>query len=66
MDTQTHVWTIPPERMKMKREHRVPPCRRALDILDAARTLDDRDNLRERRTVPMGALLPPSSESLRS
>ena len=27
--------------MKAKREHRVPPCRRALEILDAARALGD-------------------------
>ena len=40
MDTEAHVWTVPATRMKMKREHRVPLCRRALDILDAARTLD--------------------------
>ena len=40
MDTTDHVWTIPAARMKMKREHRVPLCRRSLDILDAARTLD--------------------------
>ena len=44
IDTEAHVWTIPPERMKMKREHRVPLCRRALDILDAARTLDGGGN----------------------
>ena len=44
IDTEAHVWTIPPERMKMKREHRVPLCRRALDILDAARTLDGGSN----------------------
>ena len=36
------VWTIPPTRMKAKREHRgVPLCRRAVEILDAARTLGD-------------------------
>ncbi len=39
MDTEAHVWIVPATRMKMKREHRVPLCRRALDILDAARTL---------------------------
>ena len=39
IDTEAHVWTIPPTRMKMKREHRVPLSRRALDILGAARTL---------------------------
>ncbi len=40
IDTEAHVWTIPAARMKMKREHRVPLSRRALDILDEARTLD--------------------------
>ena len=44
LDTQAHVWTIPPARMKMKHERRVPLFRRALDILDAARTLDGGDN----------------------
>ncbi len=39
MDTAAHVWTVPATRMKANREHRVPLCRRALDILDAARTL---------------------------
>ncbi len=41
MDTEAHVWTVPATRMKANREHRVPVCRRALDILDAARTLGD-------------------------
>ena len=39
MDTADHVWTIPATRMKMKRDHRVPLCGRALAILAAARTL---------------------------
>ena len=34
------VWTIPATRMKAKREHRVPLCCRAVEILDAARMLD--------------------------
>ena len=41
MDTKAHVWTVPPTRMKMTREHRVPLCRRALDLLGAARSLGD-------------------------
>ena len=41
MDTEAHVWTVPPTRMKMTREHRVPLCRRSMDILDAARTLGE-------------------------
>ncbi|MCY4598597.1 MAG: integrase arm-type DNA-binding domain-containing protein [Acidobacteria bacterium] len=34
-------WTIPAKRMKSRREHRVPLCRRAMEILDAARELGD-------------------------
>ena len=40
-DTKAHVWTIPATRMKAKREHRVPLCRRAVEVLDEARTLGD-------------------------
>ena len=39
IDTAGSVWTISAARMKAKREHRVPLCGRALEILDAARTL---------------------------
>ena len=39
IDAAGRVWTISAERMKAKREHRVPLCRRAVEILDAARTL---------------------------
>ena len=35
------VWTIPAERMKMNREHRVPLSLRAVEVLDAARSLAD-------------------------
>ena len=38
IDTTAHVWTIPAARMKANREHRVPLCGRATEILDAART----------------------------
>ena len=41
MDTTDHVWTVPAARMKANREHRVPLCRRAVEILDASRTLGD-------------------------
>ena len=41
IDTASAVWTVPAARMKAKREHRVPRCGRALEILDAARTLGD-------------------------
>ena len=33
------VWTVPARRTKANREHRVPLCGRALEILDEARTL---------------------------
>ena len=39
IDTAGAVWTIPAERMKAAREHRVPLSPRALDILDEARQL---------------------------
>ena len=40
IDRNAGVWTIPATRMKAKREHRVPLCRRAVEILDAARMLN--------------------------
>ena len=41
IDTAGRLWTIAATRMKMKRGHGVPLCRRATEILDAARTLAD-------------------------
>ncbi len=41
MDVAGRVWTISAERMKAKREHRVPLCGRAVEVLDAARALGD-------------------------
>ena len=41
IDLTAGVWTIPATRMKAKREHRVPLCGRAVEILEAARTLGD-------------------------
>ncbi len=43
MDVAGRVWTISAERMKAKREHRVPLGGRSVEILDAARTLGDGD-----------------------
>ena len=37
MDTAGRVWTLSATRMKMKRDHRVPLCGRAIEILRAAR-----------------------------
>ena len=45
IDTAGAVWTVPAARMKAKREHRVPLCGRALEVLDAARTLGDGNRL---------------------
>ena len=41
MNVAAGVWTIPAERMKMNREHRVPLSLRALEVIDAARSLAD-------------------------
>ena len=41
MDTVGRVWTVPALRMKANREHRLPLCERALEVLDAARALGD-------------------------
>ena len=41
IDSTDRVWTIPATRMKAQRAHRVPLCRRAMEILDAAPTLGD-------------------------
>ena len=41
MDTAGRVWTLSAERLKMKRDHRVPLCRRAVEILDEALTMGD-------------------------
>lgn len=39
IDATAKVWTLPAERMKAKRPHRVPLCRRALEIVEAMRQL---------------------------
>ena len=41
IDTVGAVWTVPAERTKANREHRVPLSPRAIEILDAARGLVD-------------------------
>ena len=41
IDQTEGMWTVPETRMKSKREHRVPLCRRAKEILEEARTLND-------------------------
>ena len=44
-DLEAAVWTIPGERMKGGRDHRVPLSDRALALLDEARALDDGSGL---------------------
>ena len=39
IDLVSMVWTIPQERMKAKREHRIPLSKRALEVLRAAERL---------------------------
>jgi integrase len=39
VSTDERVWTVPPERMKAKRSHRVPLSSRAVEILSAAKPL---------------------------
>ncbi len=41
IDLEASTWTIPPERMKAKRQHRVPLSGRALEVLEEARGLSD-------------------------
>ena len=60
IDTAGRVWTIAAARMKAKREHRVPLCRRAAQILDAARALGDGNPL----VFPMRSGRPISATTL--
>ena len=41
IDRDAGVWTVPAKRMKANRQHRVPLCGRALEILEAAQALDE-------------------------
>ena len=45
VDLDAATWTIPAERMKSEREHRVPLSDRTIEILDEARTIDDGSGL---------------------
>jgi len=58
IDAAGRVWTVPAERMKMKRDHRGSLCRRALEILDAARALV---NPKQEPAVPCGRSSRPAS-----
>ncbi len=44
VNLETATWTVPPERMKARREHRVPLSTRCLEILSAAREQDGQGN----------------------
>ncbi len=54
IDLVSLVWTVPATRMKAKREHRVPLCRRAVEILREA------ENLRGISTTVAAGLVFPS------
>ena len=41
IDRDAGVWTVPASRMKANRQHRVPLCGRALEILEAVQALDE-------------------------
>ena len=43
IDRDAGVWTVPARRMKANRQHRVPLCGRALEILEAAQALEEGD-----------------------
>lgn len=45
IDAEKQVWTIPPERMKTKREHNVPLSSEALRVLEQAKGLRDKSDL---------------------
>ena len=45
IDFEKKVWTIPPERMKMAREHRIPLSKHALKVLAKAQKLADGSGL---------------------
>ena len=44
MDLDIQIWTIPALRMNMKHDHRVPMSGRSMEIVEAARGLDDVGN----------------------
>ena len=51
------IWTIPGERMKAKKEHRVPLCPRSLEILQIASAMDpDSKFLFSRKCKPLSGM----------
>jgi integrase len=53
VDLKNRMWTIPAERMKMKREHRVPLSARAMEILEGLPRLVDSNLIFPGRKGPM-------------
>lgn len=45
IDLEDRIWSVPAERMKMKREHRVPLSGRVLELLAAAQMISDESGL---------------------
>ena len=60
IDTTDRVWTLSAQRMKAKREHRVPLCGRAMEILDAASALGEGNS----HVFPMRSGRPISASTL--
>ena len=61
INLDTATWTIPAERMKAKREHRVPLSNHALEILLEARRLsNDEENTNNEEGADTSALIFPS------
>jgi integrase len=54
---KTKTWTIPGSRMKAGKEHRVPLCDRALEILHGLEPLDGDDRVFAIGPIPMAYLL---------
>ena len=56
-EVQDDVWTIPAKRMKSKKEHQVPLCKRSLELLTIAKALDpDSHYLFSRKGKPLSSM----------
>ena len=58
IDFDTQVWTVPGERMKAGREHRVPLSSYALRVLERARRLARNENITSDYVFPTGSGTP--------
>ncbi len=58
IDPEAKLWTVPAERMKAGREHRVPLCDRALEILEGAAKLRVSEHVfpGDRRNQPLSIM----------